>query len=1036
MSGTSDMACPPDGKPQRLKLSRADLDGLDIAALRALLDQPMSPSTRVKVARALNRLGDRAAAAAALRARRLDSYNPDDWVFVGVVAATDGPDADTDALLLRYWQERPPQQLTARQARIVARWVARSGHPLPLRARWMQALVAAEACDPARDGGWQPPPLRLTPEDLEALTEADLDAVVAAPLPVDERLQLARHLSSRGWTDMAARALRAVPLADYPRQDWPAIGDILLQAGPAPDGDALLERFWSDIDLQTLDRDQSKAVARWLRLSGLPVPTRVLRHMALQRAIPTRRDGSRKWNLRAVRLTGADLARMTRAELLAFAGSDLPAAERLTVARFLMKIKYFRSAREALGTPLPDAYPHQDWPELAIILAQTEAAQPFDARLPEFIGRFESDAPGSRLAALTLAWLRGSALDPDVTLPLLARLARITPSDEPIPGAWHARVRWTEFVLRRAANHLVDVLDYVPPGPLSRPQARNYAAFIPHLRAEAHDARALELIEALRDPDQPGDIGWQLEMLRNYPTRVEIDQIGLPEASRARRDLIKALSPVQGLGPGYGALLNRALATMVDDFVQSRIVERGSILNTLIAHNHFQTARDALAAAGDIGDLILPARILDGWKWFEAEDYRRAHEAFRSVLDEDPANGFAMAGFRLTAVRNGEGFGAAVALRESAEGRSVPAGKTVKEQIWDFRTRGDLSQAALVQTQVSTWAFLKSMFGDRFLIDQDLDSLDADRHVFIIASSGVGDEIRFAKLYHRFAGRFARVTATCDPRLVGLLSRSFPQIDLIPCWRSRPGLTDRLDKMSGRKKGWNGLFYHLLTEEAGECLARADYIVNLGYLQYIDAQGPLRDTIDGRGFLIPPSGVGARGVADAGAPLRVGLLWRSHLLIKERRHMYLPVEGLSGLVGIPGVEFHAIQHDLNPAERAFCDANGIVVRDDIDLFDDFEGMSDYLSTLDLALGISSVPTELSAALGVPVWFLGFSPENYLLRTVGGRTEIDQLTVNARVIAAPDIDFSEPAGVCIAKTMREVRRRLTAEVAHRVRQGRK
>jgi ADP-heptose:LPS heptosyltransferase len=102
----------------------------------------------------------------------------------------------------------------------------------------------------------------------------------------------------------------------------------------------------------------------------------------------------------------------------------------------------------------------------------------------------------------------------------------------------------------------------------------------------------------------------------------------------------------------------------------------------------------------------------------------------------------------------------------------------------------------------------------------------------------------------------------------------------------------------------------------------------------------------------------------------------------------------------------------------------VIVHDDIDLYDDFDGMSDLLSSLDLVIGISSVPAELAAALGVKVWFLGFSPENFVLRTSGGRTEIDQLTANAINFTAPDIDFSEPVEICIEKVMDETRRRLS------------
>ena len=135
-----------------------------------------------------------------------------------------------------------------------------------------------------------------------------------------------------------------------------------------------------------------------------------------------------------------------------------------------------------------------------------------------------------------------------------------------------------------------------------------------------------------------------------------------------------------------------------------------------------------------------------------------------------------------------------------------------------------MTQASLVQNEAPTWAMLRNLFGQRFLTDQDLGSLDPEGHAFIVATGGVGDEIRIGKLYHLIADRFRKVTATCDPRMVGLLSRSFPKIELVPCWRNRFGLTDRLDKMAGRKKGWNGLFYNVLTEEAGTLLASADYI--------------------------------------------------------------------------------------------------------------------------------------------------------------------------------------------------------------------
>ncbi len=76
--------------------------------------------------------------------------------------------------------------------------------------------------------------------------------------------------------------------------------------------------------------------------------------------------------------------------------------------------------------------------------------------------------------------------------------------------------------------------------------------------------------------------------------------------------------------------------------------------------------------------------------------------------------------------------------------------------------------------------------------------------------------------------------------------------------------------------------------------------------------------------------------------------------------------------------------------------------------------------------ISSAPLELAAAVGTPVRMLGFSPENYFLRTTGGRSPEDRLTCNSEIVAPPWIDFSAPREECVALVMEDLRRLLARE----------
>lgn len=87
------------------------------------------------------------------------------------------------------------------------------------------------------------------------------------------------------------------------------------------------------------------------------------------------------------------------------------------------------------------------------------------------------------------------------------------------------------------------------------------------------------------------------------------------------------------------------------------------------------------------------------------------------------------------------------------------------------------------------------------------------------------------------------------------------------------------------------------------------------------------------------------------------------------------------------------------------------------------------SSFDLVIGVSSLPIELSAAAGTPVWMLGFSPETYYRRKNGGRTDCDVVTVNSTIIgpSQPRVAFARDDRVALHETIVRVQSRLETMV---------
>jgi len=222
------------------------------------------------------------------------------------------------------------------------------------------------------------------------------------------------------------------------------------------------------------------------------------------------------------------------------------------------------------------------------------------------------------------------------------------------------------------------------------------------------------------------------------------------------------------------------------------------------------------------------------------------------------------------------------------------------------------------------------------------------RRLLVWSEQGVGDEILFASCFDALNGLDGPVTVECDRRLVSLFARSFP-------WVAVRGETA---DPAGRE-----------TIDPPDC----DLQMPAGNLPAL-----VRDTVarypDRPAYLHPDPGLVTRWRDRLAAlpGLKVGLAWRSQIVTAQRAAAYTGLADWAGLLDMPGVSVVMLQYGDCTAELARVEtATRRLHRwDDLNLKDDFEGVSALIANLDLVISPATAVGELAGALGTPVWRLG------------------------------------------------------------------
>ena len=214
---------------------------------------------------------------------------------------------------------------------------------------------------------------------------------------------------------------------------------------------------------------------------------------------------------------------------------------------------------------------------------------------------------------------------------------------------------------------------------------------------------------------------------------------------------------------------------------------------------------------------------------------------------------------------------------------------------------------------------------------------------------GVGDEIMFANCIPDLAQAADSCIVECDPRLVTLFARSFPDCEVVP--RHEP---------CHPRTGWPDIDLQVPMGSLPRWLRRSisDFPRHGGYL-----------TAD-------PARVRhwqAR-LAELGGKIHVGISWRSRLMLASRRKYYVPLDEWAPILGVPGAQFVNLQYsdyhdDLAAAESRF----GVRVHDfaDLNLKDALDDVGALIAALDLVITIGNINMDLAGGLHTETWL--FSP---------------------------------------------------------------
>ena len=252
--------------------------------------------------------------------------------------------------------------------------------------------------------------------------------------------------------------------------------------------------------------------------------------------------------------------------------------------------------------------------------------------------------------------------------------------------------------------------------------------------------------------------------------------------------------------------------------------------------------------------------------------------------------------------------------------------------------------------------------------------------VAIWAEQGVGDQILYSTLVPEMVARGASVVLEVDPRLLAAFRRAHPEWSLATPQESAAAFAECTREIAlGSLPRLLRPSRESFAAQPGRLLA-ADPARAARYRERLSAQGVKTVAISWRSF--QPKA-------------------RAHLQRKKSSHL----EAFAALARRADLRLVDLQYGDTAAEReAFARAGGHLARiDELDLFNDLEGVLAAIEACDVVLTTSNVTAHFAGALGkrtLLVYLAANAPFHYWMAGPGGRS---LWYPSVEIVTAPELD---------------------------------
>jgi tetratricopeptide (TPR) repeat protein len=220
--------------------------------------------------------------------------------------------------------------------------------------------------------------------------------------------------------------------------------------------------------------------------------------------------------------------------------------------------------------------------------------------------------------------------------------------------------------------------------------------------------------------------------------------------------------------------------------------------------------------------------------------------------------------------------------------------------------------------------------------------------ILVHMEQGVGDEIMLASCLQEIVDQSARTIVECEPRLVALFARSFPQATIRP------------------RESWTSASW-LSTMGTIDCQIPAGSLPRLLRRQQHDFPRQAR-------YLVPdPLRVDSwrRELARCAPGLKVGISWRGGFNNRDGLQRSTSLQQWTVVAQVDGATFVNLQYGDCGAEIAEACRTWPrpLLVPSFSLRDDLDELAALIAALDLVISVSNVTVHMAGAVGTPCWTL-------------------------------------------------------------------